>query len=74
MEVNSNPKYPKYANTPMSEEMFKWVTDAAWKRKITRSEYIRRLIQQEMDFEKAWSSFKDAEKPLFMRQASKQPD
>lgn len=38
-------KQQKYANTPMSDEFFEWVTNRAWELRLTRAEYIRSLIE-----------------------------
>ena len=35
----------EYANTPMTPEMFKWVTDRAWELRMSRSAFIRALIE-----------------------------
>ena len=47
----------EYANTPMTKEMFNWVTERAWELKISRSAYIRSLIERE------WAALQNAHTP-----------
>jgi len=46
--TKENQKLTKYANTPMTEEMFKAITNIAWSLKITRSEYMRNLATDDI--------------------------
>jgi hypothetical protein len=43
----------EFANTPMTKEMLDWVTERAWELRMSRSAYIRSLIEE------AWRKYQE---------------